>query len=246
MRLHYNYVAPTVLSKSGYYHFGLLTEELSDVISGSTVDLAFPVVVIDAHQAGVYDTVFVDMSTAYYNFLLNYRDSLNANAAQTLNLNLTWPSPQPSWNDHGFADEQPHTASPGHDLIFFDPNNTGVPVFSAGILAYGLDLGGYTGTNYALLPPIDPNGNFINVYFDFESHGTSTASNVASRGILKRDIYQNGTLLTLPGIAPAAKIMGVKALWLGDTTFAWYYAQGSTGMQLISVSSIQETIGPTS
>jgi subtilisin family serine protease len=72
----------------------------------------------------------------------------------------------------------------------------------------------------------DPNGDFVNVYFDFESHGTSTASNAASRGVLKRDIYQNGTLLSLPGIAPSAKIMGVKALWLGDTTFAWYYAAG--------------------
>jgi subtilisin family serine protease len=224
--LHYNYVAPSVLSKSGNYHFGILSEELSDVVSGSTVDIGFPIVVIDAHQAGVYDTVVADMSTAYYNFLLGYRDSLNSNAAQTLSLNLTWPSPQLSWNDHGFADEQPHTATPGNDLIFFDPSNTGVPVFSAGILAYGIDLGGYTGKNSALLPPIDTNGNFVNVYFDFESHGTSTASNAASRGILKRDVYQNGTLLTLPGVAPAAKIMGVKALWLGDTTFAWYYAAG--------------------
>jgi subtilisin family serine protease len=224
--LHYNYAAPTVLSKSGYYHFGLLREELSDVNSGATVDLNFPIVVVDANKAGVYDTVVVDMSTAYYNFLLQYRDDLNANTAQTLNLNLTWPSPQPSWNDHGFADEQPHMAAPGKDLIYFDPNNSSVPVFSAGLLAYGVDLAGYTGKNFALLPPIDPNGNFINVYFDLESHGTSTASNAASRGVLKRDIYQNGTLLALPGIAPAAKIMGVKALWLGDITFAWYYAAG--------------------
>jgi len=226
VQLHYNYVAPTVLSKSGYYHFGILSEEISDVISGETVNLGFPVVVVDAHQAGVYDTVVVDMSTAYYNFLVSYRDTLNSNAAQTLDLNLTWPSPQPAWDDHGFADEKPHTATPGNDLIYFDPNNTGVPVFSAGLLAYGVDLGGYTGKNFALLPPIDPNGNFINVYFDLESHGTSTASNAASRGILKRDIYQNGTLLALPGVAPAAKVMGVKALWIGDTTFAWYYAAG--------------------
>jgi len=226
VRLLYNYVAPTVFSKSGNYHFGILSEEISDVVSGGTVNLDFPVVVVDAHQSGVYDTVVVDMSTAYYNFLLNYRDSLNAKASQPLGLNLTWPSPQPVWNDHGFADEKPHTATPGNDLIFFDPNNTGVPVFSAGLLSYGIDLGGYTGKNFALLPPIDPNGNFINVFFDYESHGTSTASNAASRGILKRDIYQNGTLLTLPGVAPAAKVMGVKALWIGDITFAWYYAAG--------------------
>jgi subtilisin family serine protease len=227
MTLHYNYVAPNVLSKSGLYHFGILREEISDVNSGSTVDLNFPVVVVDANQAGVYDTVFVDMSTAYYNFLTQYRDDLNTNAAQSLNLNLTWPSPQPSWDVHGFANEQPHTASPGKDLIYFDPTNSGVPAFSAGLLAYGVDIGGAaTGQNFALLPPIDPKGNYINVYFDYESHGTSTASNAASRGVLKRDIYQNGTMLALPGIAPAAKVMGVKALWVGDTTFAWYYAAG--------------------
>jgi subtilisin family serine protease len=224
--LHYNYVAPNVFSKSGNYHFGLLREEVADVNSGATVDLTFPVVVVDANEAGVYDTVFVDMSTAYYNFLLQYRDNLNANATQTLKLSLKWPSPEPAWDVHGFANEQPHMAAPGKDLIYFDPNNTGVPVFSAGLLAWGIDLGGYTGKDFALLPPIDPNGNFINVYFDFESHGTSTASNAASRGILKRDIYQNGTLIALPGVAPAAKLMGVKALWLGDTTFAWYYAAG--------------------
>ena len=227
MTLHYNYVAPDVLSKSGLYHFGILREEISDVNTGSTVDLNFPVVVVDANQAGVYDTVFVDMSTAYYNFLTQYATDLNSNASQELDLNLTWPSPDPSWDVHGFANEQPHMASPGKDLIYFDPTNSGVPVFSAGLLAYGVDLGGVvTGKNFALLPPIDPNGNFINVYFDYESHGTSTASNVASRGILKRDIYQNDTQLALPGVAPSAKIMGVKALWVGDTTFAWYYAAG--------------------
>jgi subtilisin family serine protease len=230
MTLHYNYAAPTVMSKSGNYHVGLLTEEVgccsSEASSPGTVDITFPIVVVDANRAGVYDTVVFDMSTAYYNFLLNYRDSLNTSSAQSMNLNLTWPSPQPIWDDHGFADEQPHTASPGHDLIFFDPNNTGTPAFSAGLLSYGIDLDGITGNYDSLLPPIDPKGNFVNVFFDFEGHGTSTASNAASRGVLKRDIYENGTLLTLPGIAPAAKIMGVKALWIGDVTFAWYYAAG--------------------
>ena len=227
VKINYNYAAPKLWSKSGNYHFGLLAEEFSDVISGATIDVTFPVVVVDAHKSGVYDTVFVDMATAYYNFLTNYRDKLNSNASQTLGLNLTWPSPDLSWDVHGFANEGPRSATPGHDLIDFDPNGTGVPVFSAGLLAYGIDLSGYAGRGaMALLPPIDPKGNFVNVYFDSESHGTSTASNAASRGILKRDVYQNGTLLPLPGIAPAAEVMGVKALFLGDVTFAWYYAAG--------------------
>jgi subtilisin family serine protease len=223
--LHYDYGAPTVLSKSGNYHFGIIQEDIQDVVSGGTVTVDFPVVVIDSTTPNVYDTVVVDMSTAYFNFLAQYGGRLNAGAQQTLDINLQWPKPELSWDDHSFADESPHKVGTS-DLISFDADGDGIPDFSAGLLAFGIDLSATTGYYYSLLPPIDPNGNFINVFFDFESHGTSTASNAASRGLLKRDIYQNGTLIPLPGIAPDAKVMGVKALWLGDVMFGWYYAAG--------------------
>jgi subtilisin family serine protease len=225
LKLHFDYGAPKVASKSGNYHFGILRETIQDVISGETVTVDFPLVVVDSAVPNVYDTVVVDMSTAYYNFLKTYAQKLNGEAAQSLGIGLEWPEPNASWNDHSFADESPHKAG-GNDLIAFDANGSGVPDFSAGLLAFGIDLSGRTGHPFSLLPPIDQNGNFVNVYFDFESHGTSTASNAASRGLAKRDIYQNGTLISLPGIAPEAKVMGVKALWLGDVTFGWYYAAG--------------------
>ena len=225
VKLNVDYGAPSVVSKSGNYHFGILREQVQDVISSETVNIDFPLVVVDSAVANVYDTVVVDMSTAYYNFLNDTGQRLNSEAAQTLGLGLQWPKPQASWNDHSFADEAPHTVG-ASDLITFAPNGNSVPDFSAGMLAFGIDLSGRTGSYFSLLPPIDQNGNFVNVFFDFESHGTSTASNAASRGVLKRDIYQNGTLISLPGIAPDAKIMGVKALWLGDVTFGWYYAAG--------------------
>jgi len=225
MTLHYDYVAPQVVSKSGNYHFGILRERIQDVVSGDTVTINFPLVVVDATTPNVYDTVVVDMSTAYYNFLKQYETKLNADASQSLGVGLKWLDPDPSWNDHSFADETPHKVG-GTDIITFDADHDGVPDFSAGLLSFGIDLSGRTGHYFSLLPPIDPKGNFVNVFFDFESHGTSTASNSASRGVLKRDIYKNGTLISLPGIAPDAKVMGVKALWLGEVTFGWYYAAG--------------------
>ncbi len=228
VKLNYDYGAPTVVSKSGNYHFGILREAIQEVISGDTVTINFPLVVVDSVVANVYDTVVVDMSTAYYNFLETYRQRLNnlvSPATDLLHLGLLWPEPNASWNDHSFADETPHRVG-GSDFITFDANGDGVSDFSAGILAFGIDLSGRTGRYFSLLPPIDPDGNFVNVFFDFESHGTNTAANAASRGLLERDIYQNGTLISLPGIAPEAKVIGVKALWLGESTLAWYYAAG--------------------
>jgi len=225
VKLHYDYVAPQVLSKSGNYHFGLLREQIQDVVSGDTVTVNFPMVVVDSTIPNVYDTVVVDMSTGYYNFLKQYGSKLNNDASQSLGVGLQWPDPDPAWNDHSFADEAPHKVG-STDIITFDGDHDGVPDFSAGILAFGMDISGRTGHYFSLLPPIDPKGNFVNVFFDSESHGTSTASNSASRGVIKRDIYQNDTLIALPGVAPGASIMGVKALWLGEVTFGWYYAAG--------------------
>jgi len=225
IKLRFDYGAPSVLSKSGNYHFGILQESIQDVMSSETVTIDFPVVVVDSTVPNVYDTVFVDMSTGYYNFLQQYASKLNREASQSLGLRLRWPTPNASWNDHSFADESPRKVG-GTDFLQFDAGGDNVPDFSAGMLAFGVDLSGRTGRYFSLLPPIDPNGNFINVFFDFESHGTSTASNAASRGLLKRDIYHNGTLISLPGVAPEAKVMGVKALWLGEVTLGWYYAAG--------------------
>ncbi len=225
VKIGYDYGAPTVISKSGNYHFGILQEAVQDVVSSITVTIDFPVVVVDSVTPNVYDTVVVDMSTAYYNFLRAYQQRLNRAETDSMDLGLHWPAPNASWNDHSFADEKPHKVG-GNDLIAFDANGDGVPDFSAGLLAFGIDLSGRTGRYFSLLPPIDKSGNFINVFFDYESHGSNTAANAASRGVLRRDIYHNGTLLTLPGIAPEAKVMGVKALWLGESTLGWYYAAG--------------------
>jgi hypothetical protein len=86
---------------------------------------------------------------------------------------------------------------------------------------------GYGGVLVAdLLEPLDPEGNYFGVMYELAGYGTGTASTVASKGEQQYDIYTNGTKYGLAGIAPGAKIMPVKALWAGDSLYAWLYASG--------------------
>ena len=81
-------------------------------------------------------------------------------------------------------------------------------------------------TNGTLLPPMDQKGNFFGVMTDFVGHGTSAAASISSKGITKYDIYNNTKKYTLPGVAPNAQIIPVKALWFGDTVYGWLWAAG--------------------
>ena len=64
------------------------------------------------------------------------------------------------------------------------------------------------------------NGNYISIFYDFYGHGTACASAAAGRGI----VDFNGRRLT--GIAPEAGIVGVKALWIGNTEVGMLWAAG--------------------
>jgi subtilisin family serine protease len=64
-----------------------------------------------------------------------------------------------------------------------------------------------------VLPGWDLNGNYISLFYDFYGHGTSCASAAAGNG------YVNG-------IAKDANVIGVKALWLGDTEIGLLWAAG--------------------
>ncbi len=90
-----------------------------------------------------------------------------------------------------------------------------------------------------LLSPIDVNGNYFTVMFDFFGHGTQSAGIIVSKGSVDYEIYKasssnnsnnNSTdeILThrIVGIAPDAKIIPVKALWFGDIAYAWLWASG--------------------
>jgi len=65
----------------------------------------------------------------------------------------------------------------------------------------------------AFYPGWDLNGNYISLFYDFYGHGTSCASAAAGNG------YVNG-------IAKDASVVGVKALWFGDTEIGLLWAAG--------------------
>ncbi len=217
--------APNVFSKSGKYHVGILREYIQDQNLNRFVVLNVTVVVTDPQTAGVYDTLFLDLSTAYYQFTKFYGPLLNA-GLKDLELPFQVPSPNILWNDNSTADEEAYRLGFGTDILARDFTGDGVADFSVGALSYLVDIDGVMGVPFAVLPPIDPNGNFINVFFDFDGHGTFTASSAVSRGIVQRDLYRNASRYSLSGVAPEASVMGLKVLWLGDTLFAFYWAAG--------------------
>ena len=61
---------------------------------------------------------------------------------------------------------------------------------------------------------------------DFVGHGTSSAASIASRGHETYDIYNDTKRYSIAGVAPGAKIVPVKALWLGDAVYGWLWSAG--------------------
>lgn len=61
---------------------------------------------------------------------------------------------------------------------------------------------------------------------DFMGHGTSSTASIVSRGQETYDIYNDTKKYSITGVAPGAKILPVKALWFGDTVYAWLWSAG--------------------
>jgi len=215
-----------IVSKSGFYHVGMALEAIDDWNLEKLVLIWAPVIYVDSRKPNVYEDVYFDISTAYHKFLLDYREDYAKK-------NITLPEPSASWLDWSFADESPCRL--GLEAAARDFTRDGVPDFSLGL------IGGYFHDFWNVIHPsplegsvgvggvyegLDLNGNFLCLMYDFMGHGTCTAASVASRGVRKYDVYGNGTLRELKGIAPEAEIIAVKALWLGDIPSGWYWSSG--------------------
>ena len=210
---HHDYIK----SKSGVYHLGVMYQGgLFDKIQ------VVPVLVVDSLTAGIYDTIIPDLSTSWKDYTKN--DLKN-------NKKLNF--------DFDFTDETPITLGSGNEFLVFDSNDDGKNDFSAGTFgAQVLDIYGaienhpttfvddVNAINGTLLPPIDSNGNFFGVMTDFMGHGTSSAASITSRGQETYDIYNDTKKYSIVGVAPNAKILPVKALWLGDTVYGWLWSAG--------------------
>ncbi len=206
-----------IISKSGVYHFGMVYESVT--VGQISRLLLVPVLVVDSNIAGQYDTIIPDMSDSWKDFL-------------RFDLSI-----MPNF-DYDFTGEKPVTLGDGKEQLVYDSNNDGKPDFSAGMVgAHVLDVYGVItnsslvdkkvgAINGTLLPPLDPKGNFFGIMYDFGGHGTATAGSIVSTGKEAYDIFGNSTLYHIPGIAPGAKIVPIKALWLGDAIYGWMWAAG--------------------
>lgn len=205
-----------IVSKSGVYHFGMVYES---VTQGQLSMLQLvPVLVVDSKKAGVYDTIIPDMSDSYKDF-------------------IRVTSPVPPTYDYDFTDQAPITLGNGNEYLVYG-TGSGNPVYSAGTVGarvldiYGVfshparldkKMGAVNGT---LLPPLDPHGNFFGVMYDYQGHGTATAASITSQGVETYDVYGNSTGYPIRGVAPGAKIVPIKALWVGDAIYGWLWAAG--------------------
>jgi len=197
-----------IISRSGDYHFGVVCQWWN-MVSDWLIMQIFPVLAVDSAEAGVYDTVYVDISYDWAwmgLFSLNYPDILPF-----------WPGTWPP--EFSFADETPIDNS--HPVAAMDFTGDGVYDLSAGSLGYLLDVWGVSpnvGDRGLVLKPIDPGGNYVIFVNDWFGHGTFCANTAAGRN------FEHP--LVGSGAAPGAKIMGITALYIGDLIEAELWAAG--------------------
>src|SRR3990172_5155214 len=209
-----------IVSKSGNYKLGIIYQgALQGALAGVQV---VPILVIDSHTPGLYDTIIPDLSSSWEDF--TRFDLKNGQ--------------QPDY-DFDFTDEKPIVLGSGNEHLIYDFNDDGKSDYSAGTIGaqvmdvYGVIEGkkaaiddNLKAINGTLLPAMDPEGAFFGVMTDTAGHGTSSAASIASKGVVEYDIYNNTSKYKIKGVAPGAKIIPVKALWFGDTVYAWLWAAG--------------------
>ena len=209
-----------IQSKSGEYRLGVMYQ---GGLSGPLAKIqVVPVLVVDSFIPGVYDTIIPDMSTSWEDYT-----------------RFDLPLGEKPNFDFDFTDEKPIVLGSGKEFLVYDSNDDGVNDYSAGTVgAHVLDVYGVirnnsteidtklNAINGTLLPPLDPSGEFFGVMTDFMGHGTSSAASITSRGQETYDIYNNTKKYSITGVAPNAKILPVKALWFGDTVYAWLWSAG--------------------
>jgi len=209
-----------IKSKSGIYHLGIIYQ---GGLSGPLARIqVVPVLVVDSFTPGVYDTIIPDLSTSWEDYTrFDLETGKKANY------------------DFDFTDEKPIVLGSGKEFLVYDSNDDGKNDYSAGTFgAQVLDVYGVIeknstdiddtlkAINGTLLPSLDPNGEFFGIMTDFMGHGTSSAASITSRGQETYDIYNNSKKYSITGVAPDAKIVPVKALWFGDTVYAWLWSAG--------------------
>ena len=209
-----------IKSKSGVYHVGVIYQGALQGPLGKIQ--VVPVLVVDSFTSGIYDTIIPDLSTSWEDYT---RSDLKLGE-------------EPNY-DFDFTDEKPIVLGSGNEFLVYDSNDDGKNDYSAGTIGaqvldvYGVIRNNSTNiddslkaVNGTLLPSLDPSGEFFGVMTDFIGHGTSSTASITSRGQETYDIYNDTKKYSITGVAPDAKIIPIKALWFGDTVYAWLWSAG--------------------
>jgi len=111
-------------------------------------------------------------------------------------------------------------------IVAPDYNRNGYPDVSMGVLGgFFLDWWWNFGYPAEIFPGWDPQGRWLSIFYDSNSHGTACASAIAGRGVVAYNVPGFGTV-RLYGIARGAKIVGVKALEWDNVEAGMLWAAG--------------------
>lgn len=190
-----------ILSKSDTYKAGI-AGTLSPGMPNAVEFFLF--LLTDSTTAGVYDTLYIDWETSW-NLTAIYNE-------------LDTDGPMADWDFTNNND--PHKWGDGTEVLATDFDSDGINDFSLGCLANTNDI--FDIMTGGLVSGIDDTGAGIAFMCDPDGHGTSTAAAAASRGVTDYDVYGNGSSFKLPGIAPAADLMAIRAF----NPYGWLWGTG--------------------
>lgn len=196
-----NYTIPAdfyignITSASGTYKLGFQYNWMFMIRGGYHI---IPVLLVDSEEPGVYDTVYIDITTVY---------------------NVTYLDGAP---DYSFVEETPYHLG---DIIAEDFTGDGIPDISLGVVGgYFLDNLLMFGGGFRKGFP--ESGEYLTLFYDFHGHGTACAGAATSDGSFGFDIYGENITLNLIGIARDANILGIQALFNGFVEAGWFFAAG--------------------
>ena len=133
-----------------------------------------------------------------------------------------------------FSDTLNFTAAPHYDYdgdrITHLDDSDGFPIDTVGVAGgFFFDQFMWFSFPAAFLEGWSLSGDYLSFFYDFEGHGTQTSGSAAARGVV--DYYVPGYysiygFTKLTGVAPDAKIVGVKGLYWGNVEPGMLWAAG--------------------
>jgi len=191
-----NFYVGNITSKSGVYKLGFQVNWQFYFFTGKPAIV--PVLLVDSERPGVYDTVYVDVSSVYKSVYLGKEP------------------------DYSFADERPYHKG---DVVAEDYTGDGIPDISLGVVGgYFLDnlllFGGGFKEGFT------ETGDYLLLFYDFYGHGTACACAIASDGSLPFDVYGENRSISLVGVAKDVNILPIQALFNGFVEAGWFFAAG--------------------